>query len=58
MYKKAKKNMNGKELLIMIEKKRVVQGSDTIKNQRGKFFKCRRCRERMKAKYLLDYRTT
>jgi hypothetical protein len=50
--------MNGKELLIMIEKKRVVQ-SDTIKNQRGKMFKhCGRCRMKFNSrKYLLDYQT-
>ena len=53
--KKYEKNMNGKELLIMIEKKRVVQ-SDTIKDQRGNSFKCRRCQEPGEI-YLLDYQT-
>lgn len=45
--------MNGKELLIMIEKKR-----DTMRKQQGKIFKCRRCRKKSKANYLLDYPTT
>jgi hypothetical protein len=39
--------MNGNELLIMIEKKRVAQ-SDTNKNQRGKMFKHQRCRMKLK----------
>lgn len=52
-----RKNMNGKELLIMIERKRVLR-SDTIKNQRWKMFNSRRCRTKFKTKNLLDYQTT